>query len=254
MKLSLRQIVIVLIVGGTIVINILANALPLNGLNTGQISDRFHVYFVPAGYVFSIWGLIYLGLIAYAFYQALPAQNTNPRLQAIAGPVCLSGVANCAWIFLWHYEQFVATLAAMLILLASLIAVYLRLRRQSGTVAAVERWAVDTTFSVYLGWITVATVANITAVLDYVGWDRFSLAPEGWLIVMLIAVLVISALMAVRQQDSVYVSVIVWALVGIAVRHAATPLVVWPSAIAAVLAGVLAFYGYWLGQRALARP
>src|SRR5512140_1095602 len=103
MKNTVRQILVVLTILATIVINILADALPINGLNTAAISDSFHVYFVPAGYVFSIWGLIYIGLIAYAIYQLLPAQKDNPRLRAAAWWMVLGGLANCAWIFLWHY-------------------------------------------------------------------------------------------------------------------------------------------------------
>src|SRR5512143_2105947 len=110
MKDTLRQITVVLTVLVTLVVNTLANALPLNGQNTGQISDRFAVYFVPAGYVFSIWGLIYVGLVAFTIYQALPSQRTNPRLGAIGWLFFLSCVANSAWIFLWHYELFAWTL------------------------------------------------------------------------------------------------------------------------------------------------
>src|SRR5512137_1573723 len=101
-----RQIAVVLTVLATIVVNALANILPINGQNTGEISDRFKVYFVPAGYVFSIWGLIYLGLIAMAIYQALPSQRANPRLRSTGWWISLGGLANIAWIFLWHYEKF----------------------------------------------------------------------------------------------------------------------------------------------------
>ena len=97
-----RQVVNLLATVATITINGLANALPLNGQTTGEISDRFDVYFVPAGYVFSIWGLIYLALSAFAVYQALPAQRENPHLRRIGYLFALSCVANSAWIFLWH--------------------------------------------------------------------------------------------------------------------------------------------------------
>ena len=103
---SLRQIAIILGVVATIVVNGLANALPLNGQLTGEVSDRYLVYFVPAGYVFAIWGLIYLGLAAFAIYQALPAQRANPRLRSIGALFVLASAANIAWIFLWHYEVF----------------------------------------------------------------------------------------------------------------------------------------------------
>src|SRR5512134_2462313 len=127
MKDTIRQILVIMSIAATITINVLANALPINGLNTGQISDRFQVYFVPAGYVFSIWGVIYLGLIAFAIFQALPSQRENPRLRAAGWWISLGGLANSAWIFLWHYEQFPLTLIAMLVLLGTLIVTYLRL-------------------------------------------------------------------------------------------------------------------------------
>src|SRR3989304_5123186 len=103
MKDFVRQTIFVLSIAAMIAVNILANALPLNGLNTGEISDRFTVYFVPAGYVFSIWGLIYLGLIAYAVYQALPSQRDNARLTNISLLVVVSCFANIAWLVCWHY-------------------------------------------------------------------------------------------------------------------------------------------------------
>ena len=100
-----RQWLNVLAVLATLVVNGLANALPLNGQNTGAISDRFHVYFVPAGYVFAIWGIIYLGLIGFAIYQVLPAQRENPRLRRSGYSFALSCAANIIWLFLWHYNQ-----------------------------------------------------------------------------------------------------------------------------------------------------
>jgi hypothetical protein len=202
----------------TIVINILANALPINGLNTGQISDTFKVYFVPAGYVFSIWGIIYIGLIAYAVYQALPSQRENPRMQATGWWVALGGLANCAWIFLWQYEHFVWTVAAMLILLASLIVVYLRLGIGRTKVSTGETWAVRIPFSIYLGWITVATVADISDVLWFVKWNQFGISAADWMVVILGVVLVIAGLMNFMRRDVAYALVILWALAGITVR------------------------------------
>src|SRR4030065_2376230 len=127
MKDILRQISVALTILATIVVNVLANALPINGQNTGAISDRFQVYFVPAGYVFAIWGVIYIGLIAFAIFQALPGQRENPRLRATGWWIALGGLANSAWIFLWHYQLFPLTVIAMLVLLAALIITYLRL-------------------------------------------------------------------------------------------------------------------------------
>ena len=218
MKNTYRQILVILITLITIAINILANALPINGLNTGQISDTFKVYFVPAGYVFSIWGIIYIGLIAYAVYQALPSQRENPRMQSTGWWVVLGGLANCAWIFLWQYESFVGTVGAMLILLATLIVVYLNLGIGQIKVSSGETWAVRIPFSIYLGWITVATVADISDVLWYVKWNQLGISATAWMVVILIAVLVIAALMNFLRRDVAYALVILWALAGIAAK------------------------------------
>ena len=229
MKDLLRQISVILTIIATIIVNGLANALPINGLNTGQISDRFRVYFVPAGYVFSIWGLIYLGLIAFAIYQALPSQRQNPRLRVSGWWISLGGLANIAWIFLWHYEQFPLTLIAMLILLASLIVTYIHLEVGRTTVSKAETWTVRIPFSIYLGWITVATVANVTSLLDYLKWDRFGITPEIWMVIVLFAVLVIAVSMIVTRRDVAYTLVILWALAGISIKHAAVTAVSIPT-------------------------
>ena len=245
MKDRLRQLAVIVTILATLVVNGLANALPLNGLNTGQISDRFKVYFVPAGYVFAIWGLIYLGLIAFAIFQALPSQRENPRLRATGWWISLGGLANSAWIFFWHYEQFPLTLIVMLGLLGTLIVTYVRLGIGKTAVPAAETWAVRLPFSIYLGWITVATVANVTSLLDYLKWDRFGVAPEIWMVIILVAVLVIAALMNFTYRDIAYTGVILWALAGISVKHAAIPAVAMPTWITfglVVLTLVMAFF------------
>ena len=232
---TLRQIITVIAVLATIVVNALANILPFNGQETGAISDRFAIYFVPAGYVFSIWGLIYLGLIAYAIFQALPAQRENPRLRSIGGLFLLSSVANIAWIFLWHYEVFPATLPVMLVLLGSLIAIYLRLGTGRTPVSRAETWMVRVPFSVYLGWITVATVANATQLLYFLGWNGGALGPEVWTVIMLAVAVVLAWLMAITRRDVAYLLVLVWAFIGIATKHAGTPMVSSAAWIATVL-------------------
>ena len=225
----LRRTLVILTTLATLVVNILANALPLNGLSTAEISDRFQVYFVPAGYVFSIWGLIYLGLIAYTIFQALPSQADNPRMIKTGYLVVLSNIANSAWLFLWHYEQFPLTIVAMLALLLTLIAIYLRLGNGRLEVPVLEKWAAQVPFSIYLGWITVATVANATDLLDYLNWNGFGIAPEIWMSIMLAAVLVIAALMSFTRGDIAYTLVILWALVGITVKNSGIPAVVIPT-------------------------
>jgi hypothetical protein len=231
-----RQWITMLTVVALIVMNILANALPLNGISTATISDSFKVLFVPAGYVFAIWGLIYIGLLAYGIYQALPAQKENPRLRRAAAPFIVGSLANIAWLFFWHYGQFVLTVVAMLILLASLIMVYLILGVNQTPVSKGERWAVHVPFSIYLGWISVATIANITDLLWYLGWNGFGLSPEMWTVIMLTVTVVLAFMMALLRGDVAYLLVLVWALAGIGVKQATTPLV---STVAFVSAGLV---------------
>lgn len=251
MKDILRQVSVVLTILATIVVNGLANALPINGQNTGQISDRFQVYFVPAGYVFAIWGLIYLGLIAFAIFQALPSQRENPRLRATGWWIALGGLANIVWIFLWHYEQFPLTVIAMLVLLSSLIVTYLRLGIGRSAVTTGEIWAARLPFSIYLGWITVATVANVTALLDFLKWDGFGIAPEIWMGMVLLAVLVITVLMNFTRRDVAYAAVILWALAGIAIKHAAIAAVAIPTWIIFGLVALTLVVAFFMPRGAL---
>jgi hypothetical protein len=229
MKDILRQTAVILTILITLVVNGLANALPLNGYNTGQISDQFKVYFVPAGYVFAIWGVIYIALIAFAVFQALPAQRHNPRLRAAGWWIVLGGLANSAWIFFWHYLQFPMTLVMMLILLASLIVTYLKLEIGQTKVSGAETWAVQVGLSIYLGWITVATAANITDVLAYLKWDGFGIAPEIWMVIVLAAVLVIASLMILTRRDVPYALVILWALAGISIKFNTLAVIATPT-------------------------
>lgn len=233
-------ILVLVITLATIAINGLANALPINGLNTGEISDRFPVYFVPAGYVFSIWGLIYLALLGYSIYQALPAQWENQRLRAIAPLYILSGLANISWILLWHYLQINISPIAMLVLLASLIAIYLRLEIGRKSFKAVETLLVNLPFSLYLGWISVATIANITTVLYNIEWSGWGISPVAWTVIMLIVGGVLAGIVQLTRRDLVYNLVFVWAFIGIAVKHENTQAVMLTSYIIAGLILLLA--------------
>ncbi len=246
----LRQIIVLLVTIGTIVVNGLAVSLPLNGKSTGEISDSFPVLFTPAGYVFSIWSLIYAGLIAYSIYQVLPAQRENPRLRSIGWLYVVSGIANSVWIFLWHYEQFALTVVVMLVLLISLILIYLRLAPSRRSVSRAELWTTHIPFSVYLGWITVATVANVTTLLYFLGWNGGGIAPELWAIIMIGVATLLGLIFALREKDVAYVAVLVWAFIGIYVKQSATPTVAWTALILAVVLAIAAAVGVVQGRRA----
>ncbi len=241
-KDSIRQLANVLSVGLALVVNILASTLPLNGQNTGEISDRFQVFFVPAGYVFAIWGVIYIGWIAFAIYQARPSQRENPRLRRLGYAFALSGLFNAGWLFCWHYNYFGLSVLVMLALLALLIVSYLRLDVGNVPVGAAEKWSVDIPFSTYLGWITVATVANISDYLYLVQWNGFGIAPQVWAVIMIVIASLLGALMTVLRRDSAYVFVLAWSFVGIAVKQAAAPLVANTAWAAAILMVGLAIF------------
>lgn len=242
MKDILRQFANLFSVLIALAVNVLASTLPLNGQNTGEISDRFPVYFVPAGYVFAIWSLIFIGWIAFAIYQFQPSQKESPRLRRLGYLFALSGLANAGWLFCWHYNHFGLSVLVMLLLLGLLIASYLRLDVNRFPVSAVERWSVDIPFSVYLGWITVATVANITAWLYLFEWNRFGIADPAWAVIMIVVASMLGVAMAITRRDAAYLSVLVWAFVGIAVKQTPAPMVVNTAWIAAALMAGLIVY------------
>lgn len=210
-----RQVVNAITYLITVIVNGLAVALPLNGLTTSQISDRFPVLVTPADYVFSIWSVIYVLLAAFTIYQALPNKRQDPALRAIGYLPTVAGVLNTLWIFLWHFEIFALTVPVMLGLLATLILIHVRLRgaREGGGLA---RWLVALPFSVYLGWITVATIANISQMLYWAGYRGEPLGEPIWAVVILATGVAIAAVMLWREADWAYALVIVWAYVGIA--------------------------------------
>jgi hypothetical protein len=253
-KGTVRQLLVISSVVATIVVNGLANALPINGLTTGEISDSFDVFFVPAGYVFSIWGVIYLGLVAYAAFQALPAQAHNHDLTRIGYPFVLSSLANIAWILLWHYEIFPLTVLVMLLLLACLVAIYLTLDIGRKQVSSGMRWLVHLPFSIYLGWITVATIANVTALLSYWNWSGWGISPEFWTVIILAIATVVGGLVSFTRGDIAYGAVLIWAFAGIAVKHSDTSAVATAAWAATAATAILLIAGSYRHRRQQDQP
>jgi hypothetical protein len=141
-------------------------------------------------------------------------------------------------LFLWHYGYFALSVLAMLTLLISLIIIYQRLGVSRQAVPAGERWLVHLTFSVYLGWITVATIANITAFLDFVNWNGFGISPEIWAFIMLVVAIAVAGLMAYHRQDIAYLLVLVWAFIGIGVEQSDTPQVANAAYVSAAIVAI----------------
>ncbi len=210
------------------IINILANALPFNGKDTGELSDNLPNYFVPAGFIFSIWGAIYVLQFMFGFYQvrglASKQMVERPFLERIGPWSIVASAANIAWIFAWHWEQVPLSLVFMIVLLASLLLSYVRLGigLPGKTVSKADWWFVHLPLSVYLGWISVATVANVTAVLVKAGVPSFDGAAVTWTVLILVVVGLLGILMLLTRRDIGYVVVFEWALFGIAFKQAAT--------------------------------
>lgn len=243
MKTNRILLIITLIL--TLVVNFLANALPLNGLTTGEISDAYPILFVPAGYVFSIWGVIYLGLLAFTVYSVTRKGLADPRVDAVAGLAVASNLFNLVWIFLWHYQQFPLTLLAMGGLLVSLLVIYVKLGVGREKRSWQGKLLVDTPFSIYLGWVTVAVVANIAQVLYVLGWRGAPLSEVLWTVILLGVASLLGVLMIFLRKEVAYPLVLVWAFVGIWVKQGATPLVAITALVGAILLGVLAL-GRWV--------
>lgn len=199
----------------TITVNALANILPINNLQTGAVSDSFAALFTPAGYVFAIWGVIYLTLTVFAVYQVLPSQKDNARLDRVGIWFILANLFNGGWIFAWHYLEFPISMLLMLGLLVSLLAIYLRLGIGTSKSTLNERWMVDMPFSIYLGWISVATIANASVVLLDLNWDGFGLNETIWTVIVLVVGVIIGLLMTLKRSEVFYTLVLIWAFIGI---------------------------------------
>lgn len=207
----------------TIVVNVLAVLLPLNGKSTSQLSDAIPNLFVPAGLTFSIWSIIYVFLIIFMIYQIFTItkkeQADMSSIEKIGGWFILACLANVLWIFLWHYEYVPLSLVAMLLLLASLLMIYIKLNIGLFTVPIREKLSVHVTVSIYLGWISVATIANVTAVLVKVGVGEFFLGQVRWTMLIIAVVTLLTILMLLRRKDIAYSLVIIWALLGIVIKR-----------------------------------
>jgi len=210
---------------GVIVVNTLASTVGINGRLTGAVSDSIPNLFVPAGLTFSIWGVIYLLLLLFTIAQArglFSASQDGPGgARRIGWLFALSSAANVAWLLLWHYGLVGLSVLAMLVILGSLLAVYVRLRTGLTRADSAERWLFRVPFSVYLGWITVATIANITAFLVKAGWNGFGLRPEVWAVAVIIVAALLTVAILATRRDAAYGLVVLWALAGIVIKRSA---------------------------------
>ena len=223
----------------TVVVNSLAGSTTfLGGKLTAEISDANPTLVTPAGYVFSIWGIIYILLGIFVIYQTLPSQTRKDFHERVGWLFILSSLLNIIWLFLWQYEYLSLSVVVMFMLLATLIAIYLRLDIGKSKAALREKLAVHVPFSVYLGWITIATIADVSVTLVSVNWDGFGISQETWATLVIVVALLIALLVIATRRDIAYGLVIIWALLGIAVKQSGNQNVVMLTEISAVLIAI----------------
>ncbi len=218
----------------TIIMNALANILPFNEVTTGQVSDSYPTLFTPPGYVFSIWGIIYLLSIVFLIYQIRPSQRKNNYLKEIGLSYLVSAIMNISWLFAFHYSYgvssiYFASVLILLLLLLVLIRIYVKLRVGDSRVPFYEKLAVHLPFSVYLSWISLASIAGIASALNIL-IPNISMTNQAFgTAIMIIVAVILSSLMLFKRRDLAFVLVVIWALVGIAFKQIDIQLIFWTA-------------------------
>ena len=227
-----------------LVLVLLVNALAAIGLindqTTAAVSDRYPSLFTPAGFTFSIWSVIYLALIAFVVYQALPSQGSSAVLGKIDGWFKLSCTANVVWMLVWQYDFVVLSNAVMAALLLSLLMIYRQLHQVRTWLSVPQSLFLRLPFSLYLGWIVVATVANLSVAQTALGLDGSGLDAVSWTLLKLAIVGAVAAVFALRLRDWAFVLVVAWAAFGISRGQATTPAVAGAATMLVVVALILA--------------
>lgn len=221
----LKYLNIIMLVG-MVVMNYLANALPLNNRTTGELSDSFPNLFVPAGVTFSIWGVIYLLLILFSVLQFMPANKDV--IEKISWLFALSCLFNGLWIVTWHYGRLPLSLLVMVSLLLTLIMINVNIRD-------IPFNLIKSAFGIYLGWICIATIANVTALLVHYGWNGFGISQEAWTIIMIATGTLIVTLTIFRLLNPFIGLAVIWAFAGIVIKRQAD----YRSIVIAALAGIV---------------
>jgi len=227
---------------GVLVVNGLANALPINNKTTGELSDQYPNLFVPAGLTFSIWGLIYILLAIFVVYSTISALKVDTKrsfINNIGILFFLTCLANIGWIFAWHYEILPLSMILIILLLTCLIAIYLRLSIGRSDAANKEKYLVHLPFSVYLGWITIATIANATALLVDANWNTFGLGEQFWAVSVIIVGIAIALTVLFQRRDMFFALVVDWALIGILIKRLSVNQIPYYSVIVTTIAGLV---------------
>jgi hypothetical protein len=243
-----------LVLVAVIAVNGMANAIPINGHTTGELSDMYPNLFVPAGITFSIWGVIYILLIVFVVFQLIEAfrRGSGSKIfHAIGYWFFVAGVANISWILAWHYMHPVLSLVVMIVLLASLTIIYIHLDYLKSDLRRAEKYFVLPCFSVYLGWITVATIANVTAVLVHLGWKGGGIDHSFWTILMIAIATIMGLYLIMKKNDWLYALVIIWALLGIFIKQSDAEVhhrSIIIAAVTGMAVNVIGIFGLFVGK------
>ncbi|MBW7458169.1 tryptophan-rich sensory protein [Paenibacillus sepulcri] len=225
-----------------LIVNALAQYLPLNGKTTAELSAQYPVLITPSDYAFSIWMLIYVLLIGFVFYQLGSRTGDQPSVRSTGPWFFISCLFNIAWVFAWHYEHVRISVFIMIALLLTLIILYQRIRTATSRPAAGEFIWVRLPFSLYFGWITVATIVNIAVGLYQAGWNGFGWSDALWAIVLLAAAWVLALIIGGVFRDPFYVLVFVWAFIAIALKQQDYENIYTVAMVGAILLLVFAIY------------
>ncbi|HSI88419.1 MAG TPA: TspO/MBR family protein [Pyrinomonadaceae bacterium] len=224
-----RAILVLAATVGTIVFNALAAMGRIGGVTPAEISDKYPTMITPAGYAFSIWSLIYLGLIAFSIYQLLPANLAKYRnLRTL---YIITAALNCGWIYFWHSEQIVVCLALIAALAFVLFAINYQLRETESTG---EFWAVKAPFSIYFGWVTAATLVNFAIMLLYLDVELTGTAGTGVAVALILVAAALGIVMRIFLANALYPLAIAWALTAIAIKQSGNTLVIVACAIGVI--------------------
>jgi translocator protein len=231
----IKQALVVIATAATIFVNYLAGIGYIGGITPQIVSEKYPTFFTPAGYAFSIWGLIYLALIAYTIFQALP-KNTG-KYDEIRVAYVISSVANCGWIFLWHNLQITASLGAMLVLLGSLAFINSRVIRVSNHA---ERLLIKAPFNIYLGWVSVATIVNFTIALLANGVNSSDYVSVRISCGLIVVATILGIIMRWKLRNFCFPVVIAWALTAVALKNNLQTLLTVFAAFAVIISLVTA--------------
>jgi hypothetical protein len=219
----LRPVATVAAVLGTFIANLTGEFNAPDGVTVADLAHTLfaRVLIIPANYVFAIWGLIHLAVMLLGMYQLQPSQHHNQQLARQSYWLIFASLTQCAWIYIFLHHHYALSMAAMLTLLGSLAALYVSLDRSQAT--PLERWLIHRPISLYLGWISVATIVNAAITLYSVNWTGWGLSPLMWTVIMMFIAALLGLTMILTKSDRTFALVVIWTLAAIGIRHWAIP-------------------------------